>query len=67
MSLVLYYCMDLNILQKEILDLRLGKAKALANKRMGQAELALKHANVIHSRSSILLRFLQKFVSLLHD
>ncbi|CAG9533354.1 unnamed protein product [Cercopithifilaria johnstoni] len=35
---------------KEILDLRLGKAKALANKRMGQAELALKHANVIHSR-----------------
>uniref|UniRef100_A0A915PLE3 RING-type domain-containing protein n=1 Tax=Setaria digitata TaxID=48799 RepID=A0A915PLE3_9BILA len=35
---------------KEILDLRLGKAKALANKRMGQAELALKHANVIHNR-----------------
>uniref|UniRef100_A0AAF5Q0Z0 RING-type domain-containing protein n=1 Tax=Wuchereria bancrofti TaxID=6293 RepID=A0AAF5Q0Z0_WUCBA len=35
---------------KEILDLRLGKAKALANKRMGQAELALKHANAIHSR-----------------
>ncbi|EJD75658.1 hypothetical protein LOAG_17254 [Loa loa] len=35
---------------KEILDLRLGKAKALASKRMGQAELALKHANVIHSR-----------------
>uniref|UniRef100_A0A8R1TUL3 RING-type domain-containing protein n=1 Tax=Onchocerca volvulus TaxID=6282 RepID=A0A8R1TUL3_ONCVO len=35
---------------KEILDLRLGKAKALANKRMGQAELALKHANVIHDR-----------------
>ncbi|VDO30562.1 unnamed protein product [Onchocerca flexuosa] len=45
-----YYCLHLNIFQKEILDLRLGKAKALANKRMGQAELALKHANVIHDR-----------------
>nr|CDP97238.1 Bm10231, isoform f [Brugia malayi] len=42
---------------KEILDLRLGKAKALANKRMGQAELALKHANAIHSRSIIFLNF----------
>lgn len=43
-------CLHLNVFQKEILDLRLGKAKALANKRMGQAELALKHAKVIHNR-----------------
>ncbi|VDN82989.1 unnamed protein product [Brugia pahangi] len=41
---------DTGFIKKEILDLRLGKAKALANKRMGQAELALKHANAIHSR-----------------
>ncbi|VDN06445.1 unnamed protein product [Thelazia callipaeda] len=35
---------------KEILDLRLGKAKALANKRIGQAEFALIHANIVYNR-----------------